>query len=98
MASVELAPGDVVETHEEGAALDRPPLLVLEPLRAFLDEAGIGTGEQEIEVTPVGDGHSNHTFILDRGEASVILRRPPPIEITPPEVEPGLVMARARFS
>jgi aminoglycoside phosphotransferase (APT) family kinase protein len=77
MASVELASDDVVETHEEGAANERPPLLVLEPLRAFLDAAGIGTGVTEIEVVPVGDGHSNHTFSLTRGEDRVILRRPP---------------------
>ena len=31
------APDDVVLTHEEGAANPREPLLVLEPLRAFLD-------------------------------------------------------------
>ncbi|WP_230316154.1 phosphotransferase family protein [Conexibacter sp. W3-3-2] len=77
MPSMELAHDDVVETHEEGAANDRVPLLVLSSLRTFLDGAGIGTGEQEIGVTPVGDGHSNHTFILDRGADSVILRRPP---------------------
>ncbi len=77
MASVKLADDDVVETHEEGAANDRPPLLVLEPLRAFLDEAGIGIGDAQITVTPIGDGHSNHTFILSRGGEDVILRRPP---------------------
>ncbi|WP_372791192.1 phosphotransferase family protein [Paraconexibacter sp.] len=77
MASVQLAADDVVETHEEGAANSRPPLLVLEPLRAFLDEAGIGAGEPEIAVTPVGDGHSNHTFVLARSGQEVILRRPP---------------------
>ena len=31
-----LAPDDVVETHEQGAASDRAPLLVLAPLREFL--------------------------------------------------------------
>jgi hypothetical protein len=30
-----LAPDDVVETHEQGAANDRTPLLVLAPLREF---------------------------------------------------------------
>lgn len=77
MASIQLASDDVVETHEEGAANDRVPLLVLEPLRAFLDEAGIGAGVHDLEVVPVGDGHSNHTFSIRRGDATFILRRPP---------------------
>jgi len=77
MASVQLAADDIVETREEGAANERPPLLVLEPLRAFLDGAGLGVGERELEITPVGDGHSNHTFAIQRGDAEFILRRPP---------------------
>ena len=73
--SVALAPDDVVATHEQGAANERPPLLVLEPLTAFLDEHGLGGGD--IAVAPVGDGHSNVTFLLDRGSEQMILRRPP---------------------
>src|SRR4051794_33226455 len=39
------APDDVVRTRAEAAANDRPPLLIVEPLRAFLDEHGLGTGD-----------------------------------------------------
>jgi hypothetical protein len=35
----------------------RPPLLVLEPLEAFLDSVGIGSGP--IRAFPIGQGHSN---------------------------------------
>ncbi len=35
-----LAPDDVVESHAEGAANVREPLLVLEPLRAFCGTQG----------------------------------------------------------
>lgn len=66
---------DVVDTPEEAAALRRPPLLVREPLREVLDAAGIGSGP--MRVTPIGDGHSNVTYRLDREAATVVLRRPP---------------------
>lgn len=51
------------------------PLLVLEPLEEFLDAAGLGSGR--VEPTPLGDGHSNVTYLLRRGEAKLVLRRPP---------------------
>ena len=70
-----IAPDDIVATHAEAAANERPPLLVVEPLLAFLDEHGIGSGDLEAE--PVGEGHSNVTFIIRRGDAEVVLRRPP---------------------
>ncbi len=43
--STPIAPDDIVQTPAEGEANSRPPLLVLEPLRAFLDEHGLGAGE-----------------------------------------------------
>jgi aminoglycoside phosphotransferase (APT) family kinase protein len=70
-----IAPDDIVQTPADGEANSRPPLLVLEPLQAFLDEHGIGEGA--IEATPIGDGHSNITYLIERGEAAVVLRRPP---------------------
>ena len=66
---------DVVDTPREAAALDLPPLLVREPLEAFLDAEGIGAGR--IEVEPIGEGHSNVTFLVERGDTRVVLRRPP---------------------
>ncbi len=75
MTAPALAPDDVVATHDEGAANQRPPLLVVEPLLAFLDEHGIGSGDLEAE--PVGEGHSNVTYVVRRTGAEVVLRRPP---------------------
>jgi aminoglycoside phosphotransferase (APT) family kinase protein len=69
------APDDVVATYVEAARNDRPPLLVVEPLLAFLDERGLGSGPLEAE--PVGDGHSNVTYLVRRGDAEVVVRRPP---------------------
>lgn len=73
--STPIAPDDIVQTPADGEANSRPPLLVLEPLQAFLDVAGIGVGE--IRATPIGEGHSNITYLIERGGAEVVLRRPP---------------------
>jgi aminoglycoside phosphotransferase (APT) family kinase protein len=70
-----MAADDVVATHDEAARNDRPPLLVLEPLRAFLDAHGLGEGE--VEASPIGDGRSNVTYLLRRGATEMVLRRPP---------------------
>jgi aminoglycoside phosphotransferase (APT) family kinase protein len=48
---------------------------MLDPLGAFLDEHGLG--ESEIRATPIGDGHSNMTYLIQRGSSEVVLRRPP---------------------
>ncbi|HXW58993.1 MAG TPA: phosphotransferase family protein [Solirubrobacteraceae bacterium] len=73
--SMTVAPDDIVATHEDAAVNARPPLLVLEPLRAFMDEHGLGEGE--IAAEPIGEGHSNVTYLLRRGPAELVLRRPP---------------------
>jgi aminoglycoside phosphotransferase (APT) family kinase protein len=73
MSPTAAAPDDIVETHAEGAANDREPLLVLEPLRAFLRDAGL-EGPDDLAAEPIGDGHSNVTFALS---TDVVLRRPP---------------------
>jgi aminoglycoside phosphotransferase (APT) family kinase protein len=73
--STQVAPDDIVRTHAEGDANEREPLLVLEPLMAFLDAHGLGAGGVEVE--PVGEGHSNVTYALRREGANVVLRRPP---------------------
>jgi aminoglycoside phosphotransferase (APT) family kinase protein len=66
---------DVVDTPQEATALEQPPLVVREPLEAFLDGEGIGSGRVEVE--RIGEGHSNFTFLVSRGDARVVLRRPP---------------------
>jgi len=65
----------IVDTPEEAAALELPPLLVRRPLEAHLDAHGLGSGP--IEAEPVGDGHSNVTYLVRRGETELVLRRPP---------------------
>jgi aminoglycoside phosphotransferase (APT) family kinase protein len=77
----EIAADDIVRTHDEGAANERPPLLVLDPLLAFLDAHDLGSGEPAIRA--IGDGHSNATYLFDRGGARFVLRRPPRPPIPP---------------
>ena len=50
-----IAPDDIVRTFDEAAGNERDPLLVTEPLEAFLDERGLGDGP--VEASPVGEGH-----------------------------------------
>jgi aminoglycoside phosphotransferase (APT) family kinase protein len=66
---------DVVDTAQEAAERELPPLLVREPLEEFLDAHHIGEGRLEAE--RIGEGHSNITFLVCRGDARVVLRRPP---------------------
>src|SRR5204862_5659159 len=70
-----IAPDDIVATFAEAEANARAPLVVTEPLKAFLDGHGLGAGELEIE--PVGEGHSNVTYAVRRGGERFVLRRPP---------------------
>ena len=65
--SAPIAPDDIVQTPAEAEANSRPPLLVLEPLRAFLDAHGLGEGR--IRATPIGEGHSNVTYLIERDGA-----------------------------
>ena len=70
-----VAPDDIVRHPQEAEANSRPPLLVLDPLEAFLDGHSLGAGEAR--ATPIGDGHSNMTYLIRRGSAEFVLRRPP---------------------
>ncbi len=73
--SAPIAPDDIVRNAADAEANSRPPLLMLEPLAAFLDRHEIGSGE--IQASPIGDGHSNVTYLIERGGEQVVLRRPP---------------------
>jgi aminoglycoside phosphotransferase (APT) family kinase protein len=75
MMALSVAPDDIVNTPAEAAGNERPPLLVLEPLGKFLDQHGLGEGT--IEASPIGDGHSNVTYLINRGPTELVLRRPP---------------------
>jgi aminoglycoside phosphotransferase (APT) family kinase protein len=68
-------PEPIVRGAAEAAALEYGAAIILDPLREFLDAAGLGSGE--IEASELGEGHSNLTFLLRRGEERVVLRRPP---------------------
>ena len=72
---------DIVETPEEAAELEHPPLLVLKPLEAYLDAQGLGSGAIEFE--RIGEGHSNITFLITRDGERFVLRRPPRPPIPP---------------
>jgi len=73
--ALSVAPDDIVNTPVEARGNQRPPLLVLEPLSEFLDGHGLGAGE--IEASPIGEGHSNVTYLIRRGQDEYVLRRPP---------------------
>ena len=67
---------DVVATSLEAEGQDRPPLLVLDRLEAFLDFHDLGNGP--IRAERIGDGGgSNFSFLLERGAERYVLRRPP---------------------
>ena len=51
------------------------PLVVAETLERYLDGEGLGRGP--LEISRLGEGHSNITFQLRRGGESFVLRRPP---------------------
>jgi aminoglycoside phosphotransferase (APT) family kinase protein len=53
----------------------QPPLIDPGPLAEFLDEHELGEGE--LRASPIGDGHSNLTYLIERGDARMVLRRPP---------------------
>jgi hypothetical protein len=72
---VSVVDDDVVQTVAEAAALPQPPLIVLDPLVQLLDERGLGSGP--LTARPLGDGHSNVTYLLARGGSRFVLRRPP---------------------
>ena len=66
---------DIVETAAEARALEQPPLLVLDSVRAFMDEHRLGSGRLGARV--VGEGRSNFTFLIQRDNGRYVLRRPP---------------------
>jgi aminoglycoside phosphotransferase (APT) family kinase protein len=82
----------IVDTPEEAAALDLPPLLVRRPLEAFLDAHGIGSGP--IEATSIGEGHSNITYLIARADGTEVVLRRPPRPPLPPSAHDVLREAR----
>ena len=68
--------GDIVETAADAEGLPKPPLLVLDRVREFLDEHDLGAGELRAHRIGEGGG-SNFTFLLQREARWLVLRRPP---------------------
>ena len=66
---------EIVDTAAEAAEQELAPLIVREPLAAYLDGRGLGSGPVEAE--RIGEGHSNVTYLIHRGEERFVLRRPP---------------------
>jgi aminoglycoside phosphotransferase (APT) family kinase protein len=87
-----VAPDDIVGSWEERASDARVPLLVVEPLVEFLDARGLGSGSLSAE--PVGDGHSNVTYLVSRGSGSELILRRPPRPPLPPSAHDVLREAR----
>ncbi|MEV4944024.1 phosphotransferase family protein [Streptomyces zaomyceticus] len=66
---------EVVAAWDVARRLESPPLLVLDALTGFLDAHGIGSGP--LAWQRIGEGHSNVTYLIERGDESVVLRRGP---------------------
>jgi aminoglycoside phosphotransferase (APT) family kinase protein len=86
------APDDIVLTHADVPANARPPLLVLEPLREFMDGHGLGGGA--LSASPIGEGHSNVTYLIQRDDGSELVLRRPPRPPLPPSAHDVLREAR----
>jgi aminoglycoside phosphotransferase (APT) family kinase protein len=72
---VPIAADDIVRTRGDIDCAGRLPLIVLDELVAFLDAHDLGAGEPVL--APIGDGRSNVTYLVTRGETRFVLRRPP---------------------
>lgn len=66
---------EIVDTPAEAASQELAPLLIRRPLEAYFDAHGLGEGP--IEAERIGEGHSNITFLIRRGDKRFVLRRPP---------------------
>jgi aminoglycoside phosphotransferase (APT) family kinase protein len=66
---------DVVRSRAEIRPGARAPLIILDPLAGYLREAGIDCPALTAE--PIGDGHSNPTYLLQGAEPPLVVRRPP---------------------
>ncbi|MCC3272387.1 phosphotransferase family protein [Arthrobacter zhangbolii] len=66
---------EVVATRAEAEALASPPLLILDEVTAFFDTHGLGAGP--LAWASIGDGQSNVTYRIRRGNEDFVLRRGP---------------------
>jgi aminoglycoside phosphotransferase (APT) family kinase protein len=68
---------DIVAQPTDARESARPPLLILETVRSFLDQHGLGSGA--LRARRIGEGGgSNFSFLLERDDGTrYVLRRPP---------------------
>jgi len=66
---------EIVDTPEQAAEQALAPLIVREPLAAYLDAQGLGSGA--VGAQRIGAGHSNITYLIRREGSRFVLRRPP---------------------
>jgi aminoglycoside phosphotransferase (APT) family kinase protein len=92
MSTQAAAPDDIVAKHSDVRSGDRPPLVIVEPLEAFMDSYSLGSGP--LEAGPVGEGHSNVTYLVRREAAPLIVLRRPPRPPLPPSAHDVLREAR----
>jgi aminoglycoside phosphotransferase (APT) family kinase protein len=90
---------DIVERRTEANDAARTPLLILEAVRSFLDEHGLGTGGLQAHRIGEGGG-SNFSFLLEREDGMRYVLRRPPRPPLPPSAhdvvrESGLQLALA---
>jgi aminoglycoside phosphotransferase (APT) family kinase protein len=68
---------EIVERRTSTHEAERPPLLILETVRSFLDAHGLGSGALQAHRIGEGGG-SNFSFLLEREDGTrYVLRRPP---------------------
>jgi aminoglycoside phosphotransferase (APT) family kinase protein len=67
---------DVVANTEEAERQELAPLIIRENLEQYLEER-LPADTRAIELERIGEGHSNITFLVKRGDDRVVLRRPP---------------------
>jgi aminoglycoside phosphotransferase (APT) family kinase protein len=67
---------DIVATAEEAREQELVPLIIRENLERHLAEH-LPAPTPEIELERIGEGHSNITFLVTRGDHRCVLRRPP---------------------
>ena len=83
---------EVVDTPAEASRQELPPLIVRQPLEDYLESLGLGAGRLEPE--RIGEGHSNVTYLLRRGDDTRLVLRRPPRPPLPPSAHDVLREAR----
>jgi aminoglycoside phosphotransferase (APT) family kinase protein len=66
---------EVIESETPTLKSELQPLLIVDKVTDFLDQHGLGNGP--LAWKRIGDGQSNVTYLLQRGDARFVLRRGP---------------------